>query len=162
MHRDIASFLSRRFHGRDLCSECIFNQPSLLLLHCPSSIVCIDNSAFIRRDGGQTEYSEACTQVSVLQNSNIFGESARGTGYMNEGEASLTANTLQRLLQLNEGLEQAEISVITPYVELKRAILDKLRNFDHAARSLLGSPAQGPIYPPCSLGSASGASFEGD
>jgi hypothetical protein len=31
---------------------------------------------------------------------------------MNEGEASLTANTLQRLLQLNEGLEPADIAVI--------------------------------------------------
>jgi superfamily I DNA and/or RNA helicase len=34
---------------------------------------------------------------------------------------------LQRLLQFNEGLEAADISVITPYVEEKRDILDKLR-----------------------------------
>jgi AAA domain len=34
---------------------------------------------------------------------------------------------LQRLLQLNEGLEAAEIADITPYVEQKRAILENLR-----------------------------------
>jgi hypothetical protein len=66
-------------------------------------------------------------KISVLRNSNFFRESARGTGYMNEGDALLTANRLQRLLQFNEGLEAADISVITPYVEEKRDILDKLR-----------------------------------
>ena len=127
MHPDIASFVSQRFYEGALCSDRIMNWPSVILLHGTSSAVCIDTSAFIRRDGGQAAASESSTQILVLRNSNIFIKSARGTGYMNEGEALLSANTLQRLLRLNEGLEAAEIAVITPYVEQKRAILDKLR-----------------------------------
>ena len=103
------------------------NCPSVLLLRDTSSAVCIDTSAFIRRDGGQADASESSIQISVLLNSNIFRESAHGTGCMNEGEALLTANKLQRFLRLNEGLEAADIAVITPYVEQKCAILDKLR-----------------------------------
>jgi superfamily I DNA and/or RNA helicase len=132
VHPDIASFVSQRFYGGSLCSERISNRPSVLLLHGPSSAVCIDTSAFIRRDGGQANIRKQ-VQISVLRNSNIYRESSRGTGYTNEGEASLTANTLQRLLQLNKGLDPADIAVITPYVEQKRAILDKLRVNDYGS-----------------------------
>jgi AAA domain len=106
----------------------ILNRPSILLLHGPSSAVCIDTAAFIRRDGGQAASSEENTQIRVLRNAKLSSESARGTGYMNDGEASLTANTFQRLLQLNECLQPGDIAVITPYVEQKRAILAKIRD----------------------------------
>ena len=103
------------------------NWLSVQFLHGTSSAVCIDTSAFIRRDGGQAAASESSTQISVLRHYNIFRESARVTGYMNEGEALLIANKFQNLIRLSEGIEAADIAVITPYVEQKRAILDKLR-----------------------------------
>jgi superfamily I DNA and/or RNA helicase len=128
MHPDIASFVSQRFYEGSLSSDRIMNWPSVLIFHGKSSAVCIDTSAFTRGDGSHTDASEESTHISLLRNSNIFRASARDTGYMNEGEALLTANTLQRLLQLNEGIEAADIAVIiTPYVEQKCAILDKLR-----------------------------------
>jgi superfamily I DNA and/or RNA helicase len=116
LHPDIPSFVSQRFYEGALCSDRIMTWTCVLVLHGTSSAVFIDTSAFIWGNGSQADSSEASTQIFVLRNSNIFRESARGTGYMNEEEALITANKFQRLLQLNEGLEAADIAVITPYV----------------------------------------------
>jgi restriction endonuclease Mrr len=116
LHPDFPSFVCQRFYEGALSSDRIMTWTSALVLHGTSSAVFIDTSAFIRGNGSQADSSEASTQIFVLRNSNIFRESARGTGYMNEEEALITANKFQRLLQLNEGLEAADIAVITPYV----------------------------------------------
>jgi superfamily I DNA and/or RNA helicase len=130
MHSKLAAFVSQTFYRGSLRSRRSRSESSLICLREEASAVCVDTSGFCPSIPGSPNRPEPGERIVIPGMRQGFLESRKGTSYINEGQAILTAKCFARVMNETQSLRPKNIAVISPYSGQRDLIKHELLSLD--------------------------------